>query len=213
MKSRCRIPVSIPKSLFSCVRSRTLVSKGPELVECAENSSVRCSGPRCQAIVFYCMSSTYFIWQILFQYDRHDITSVSDIASTCWNSTRQLIKTSLKIFHSGEMCTSDGWMYVYIFVCYYCVRRFMHVKNELRWYGSDLLPVGKGFCEFPRDCSGERTNTAAATLWKYEIFNQPHPKAKYLNYNMLLSILESFDGPLYLSLKIRAYSQCLHELF
>lgn len=69
------------------------------------------------------------------------------------------------------------WLNVclYIFICYYCARRFMHVKNELRWYGSDLLPVGKHLCEFPWECSGEGTNTTAAMLWKYEIFTQPHP--------------------------------------
>ncbi len=92
--------------------------------------------------VFFRMSSRYFICQILFQHDRHDITSVSDITSTCWTTMRKHSTWQvIKMLNPGESCIYDGWMYVYLIFLLFD-RRSMH---EIRLYQSKLLPTGEYF--------------------------------------------------------------------
>lgn len=69
--------------------------------------------------VFYCMSSRYFICQILFQHYRHDITTVSAITSTCWTTMRKHSTWQvIKMLNPGELCIYNGWMYVCLFVLF-----------------------------------------------------------------------------------------------
>lgn len=120
------------------------------------------------------MSSTYFIWQISFQTRYHK--RVRYCIHMSEHSTRRPMKMSLKISNSGEMCTSDGWMYVYIFICYRCVYVKVYACKELRWCESDLLPVGKHL----REHSGGRTNTTATMLRKYPNYiREPKPRWKF----------------------------------
>lgn len=112
------------------------------------------------ACVFYCMSSRNFICQILFQYDRHDITSVLDITSTCWTAMRKHSTWQvIKMLDPGELCSYDGWMYV-CFI-YLFDRRSVH---EIRRYQSKLLPMGEHF-HVPLNVL-EEEQKPMAMLWK-----------------------------------------------
>lgn len=136
-------PISIAKPFFH-VRSHTLASKCPEHVACALYPPIPSAGPLLSDdCVFFCMSSRYFICQILFQHDRHDITSVSDITSTCWTTMRKHSTWQvIKMLNPGASCIYDGWMYVYLIFLFLFDRRSMH---EIRLYQSKLLPTGEYF--------------------------------------------------------------------
>lgn len=116
--------------------------------------------------VFYCMSSRYFICQILFQHDRHDITRVSDITSTCWTTMRKHSTwQDIKMLNPGESCIYDGWMYV-CFI-YLFDRRYLH---EIRWYQSKLLPTGEHFHVPLNVLEEEQKPMAMPRAMKNEIF-------------------------------------------
>lgn len=79
-------PISVAKPFLLCQKSHAHVQG----LNVLRTLPVLSSGPLLSNdCVFYCMSSRYFICQILFQHDRHDITSVSDITSTCWTTMRK----------------------------------------------------------------------------------------------------------------------------
>lgn len=103
--------------------------------------SIPSSGPLLSDdCVFYCTSSRYSICQIVFQLDRHDITSVSDITSTCWTTMREHSTWQvIKKHDPGEMCVEDGRLYVsfiYLFIrVFWLCMRLDEINQSYRRHG------------------------------------------------------------------------------